>query len=109
MNKPVAQRYRPRENENRPRASLSSWFLLQESLAKGIGIALLTLDEKSEPIGRAENNNSICEAMRASAPHAELCALECGRAADMKARSMASPNFNVTQGSNVSLFLLRFR
>src|SRR5437868_199261 len=85
MNKPVAQRYRPRENENRPRASLSSWFLLQESLAKGIGIALLTLDEKSEPIGRAENNNSICEAMRASAPHAELCALECGRAADMEA------------------------
>ena len=64
------------ETEN----SLAVWLRLQRSLADKNGIALMTLSRDGAVIGRIENDNSICRAMRVSAEHAPLCAADCGAA-----------------------------
>lgn len=60
--------------------SLAVWLRLQRSLAEKNGIALTTLSRDGAAIGRIENDNSICRAMRVSAGHAPLCAADCGQA-----------------------------
>jgi len=60
--------------------SLAVWLRLQRSLAEKNGIALTTLSRDGAVIGRIENDNSICRAMRVSADHAPLCAADCGAA-----------------------------
>ena len=63
-----------------PENSLAVWLRLQKSLAERNGIALTTLSRDGAAIGRIENDNSICRAMRVSAEHAPLCAADCGAA-----------------------------
>jgi diguanylate cyclase (GGDEF)-like protein len=53
---------------------------LQKSLAEKNGIALTTLSRDGAAIGRIENDNTICRAMRVSADHASRCAEDCGAA-----------------------------
>jgi diguanylate cyclase (GGDEF)-like protein len=60
--------------------SLAVWLRLQKSLAEKNGIALTTLSRDGAVIGRIENDNSICRAMRVSAEHAPRCAADCGAA-----------------------------
>jgi len=60
--------------------SLAVWLRLQKSLAERSGIALTTLSRDGAVIGRIENDNSLCRAMRVSAEHASLCAADCGAA-----------------------------
>jgi len=60
--------------------SLGVWLSIQKSLAERNGIALTTLSRDGAVIGRVENDNSICRAMRVSADHARLCAADCGAA-----------------------------
>lgn len=63
-----------------PDNSLAVWLRLQKSLAEKNGIALTTLSRDGAVIGRIENDNSICRAMRVSSDHASLCAADCGAA-----------------------------
>ena len=60
--------------------SLAVWLRLQKSLAERNGIALTTLARDGAVIGRIENDNSLCRAMRVSAEHAPLCTANCGAA-----------------------------
>ncbi|MEK6324721.1 MAG: diguanylate cyclase [Acidobacteriota bacterium] len=60
--------------------SLVVWLRLQKSLAERNGIALTTLSRDGAVIGRIENDNSICRAMRVSAERAPFCAADCGAA-----------------------------
>jgi len=60
--------------------SLAVWLRLQKSLAEKNGIALTTLSRDGAAIGRIENDNSICRAMRVSAEYAPRCAADCGAA-----------------------------
>jgi len=60
--------------------SLAVWLRLQNSLAEKNGIALTTLSRDGAAIGRIENDNSICRAMRVSPEHAPRCAADCGAA-----------------------------
>jgi diguanylate cyclase (GGDEF)-like protein len=60
--------------------SLGVWLRLQKSLAEKNGIALTTLSRDGAVIGRIENDNSICRAMRISPEHAPRCAADCGAA-----------------------------
>src|SRR6266851_2991139 len=59
---------------------LAVWLRLQRSLAERNGIALTTLSRDGAVIGRIENDNSICRAMRVSVERAPLCAADCGAA-----------------------------
>jgi diguanylate cyclase (GGDEF)-like protein len=68
--------------EATPQSSLAAWLRLQKSLAEKSGIALSTLSRDCAVIGRIENDNSICQAMRGSEEHARLCAVDCARAYD---------------------------
>ncbi|MFY9558196.1 MAG: diguanylate cyclase [Blastocatellia bacterium] len=63
-----------------PDNSLAVWLRLQKSLAERNGIALTTLSRDGAVIGRIENDNSICRAMRVSSDKAALCAADCGAA-----------------------------
>jgi len=60
--------------------SLAVWLRLQKSLAEKNGIALTTLSRDGAAIGRIENDNSICPAMRVSPEYAPRCAADCGAA-----------------------------
>ncbi len=60
--------------------SLAVWLRLQKSLAERNGIALTTLSRDGAVIGRIENDNSICRAMRVSTERAPFCAADCGAA-----------------------------
>jgi len=61
-------------------SSLAVWLRLQKSLADRNGIALTTLSRDGAVIGRIENDNSICRAMRVSAERGPYCAADCGAA-----------------------------
>jgi diguanylate cyclase (GGDEF)-like protein len=63
-----------------PDNSLAVWLRLQKSLAEKSGVALTTLSRDGAVIGRIENDNSICRAMRVSPDHSPLCAADCGAA-----------------------------
>jgi diguanylate cyclase (GGDEF)-like protein len=60
--------------------SLAGWLRLQKSLAERNGIALTTLSRDGAAIGRIENDNSICRAMRVSTERASFCGADCGAA-----------------------------
>jgi diguanylate cyclase (GGDEF)-like protein len=57
--------------------SLTVWLRLQRSLAEKSGIALTTLSREGAVIGRIENDNSICQAMRLSPEYASKCQADC--------------------------------
>ena len=68
------------KDESLSRNSLAIWLRLQKSLAEKSDISLSTLNRDCAVIGRIENDNSICQAMRGSPDHAALCAAECANA-----------------------------
>jgi len=55
---------------------------LQRSLADKNGVALVTFSQDGAVIGRIENDNSICKAMRVAPDYAPLCQADCGSAHD---------------------------
>ncbi len=66
--------------EAKVQSPLASWLGLQRSLAEKNGIALMTLSRDGAVVGRIENDNSICQAMRVSPEHSRMCAAECAKA-----------------------------
>ena len=80
MSNETARKARSSPGELDPDNSLAVWLRLQKSLAEKNGIALTTLSRDGAVIGRIENDNSICRAMRVSNDHAPLCAADCGAA-----------------------------
>jgi diguanylate cyclase (GGDEF)-like protein len=68
------------KDDSSSRNSLAIWLRLQRSLAERSDISLSTLNRDCAVIGRIENDNSICQAMRASPEHARLCAADCANA-----------------------------
>jgi len=80
LSKEIARKGRSSAGSLDPDNSLAVWLRLQRSLAEKNGIALMTLSRDSAVIGRIENDNSICRAMRVSAEHAPLCTADCGAA-----------------------------
>jgi diguanylate cyclase (GGDEF)-like protein len=80
LTKQSVRKARSSPGELDPDNSLGVWLRLQRSLAEKNGIALTTLSRDGAVIGRIENDNSICRAMRVSAEHAQLCAADCGAA-----------------------------
>lgn len=83
-----------------PDNSLAVWLRLQKSLAEKNGIALTTLSRDGAVIGRIENDNSICRAMRVSPDHAPLCADDCGAAYSNAVSSGKQFNFTCHAGLN---------
>ena len=59
---------------------MTVWLRLQRSLAEKSGIALTTLAREGAVIGRIENDNSICQAMRLSPEYAGRCQADCTNA-----------------------------
>ncbi len=80
MNKETSTKARSSTSELDTDNSLAVWLRLQKSLAEKTGIALTTLSRDGAVIGRIQNDNSICRAMRVSPEHAALCAADCGAA-----------------------------
>lgn len=80
MSKERVKKETAKSRESDSDNSLAVWLRLQRSLAEKNGIALTTLSRDGAVIGRIENDNSICRAMRVSADHAPLCAADCGAA-----------------------------
>lgn len=80
MSKQTVQKAGDTTSEPDANNSLAVWLRLQRSLAEKNAIALTTLSRDGAAIGRIENDNSICRAMRVSGDHAPLCAADCGRA-----------------------------
>lgn len=65
---------------SQPENSLAVWLRLQKSLAEKNDVSLATLSRDGAVIGRIENDNTICQAMRVSAEHSPLCAKDCAEA-----------------------------
>ncbi len=84
--------------------SLAVWLRLQRSLAEKNAIALTTLSRDGAAIGRIENDNSICRAMRVSADHAPLCAADCGRS--FSNAVSAGKQFNFTCHAGLHCFAI---
>jgi diguanylate cyclase (GGDEF)-like protein len=78
--------------------TLTNWLRAQESLANKTGVALGTLESESSPIRNLSNDNSICDAMLSSHEHAQLCALDCGRAYSSAARAATAIEFRCHAG-----------
>jgi len=78
--------------------SLAVWLRLQKSLTEKNGIALTTLSRDGAVIGRIENDNSICRAMRVSSEHAPLCAADCGAAYSNAVRANKQLDFTCHAG-----------
>jgi len=74
------------------------WLRLQKSLTEKNGIALTTLSRDGAVIGRIENDNSICRAMRVSSEHAPLCAADCGAAYSNAVRANKQLDFTCHAG-----------
>ena len=80
MSKESVRKAHSSPGELDPDNSLAVWLRLQKSLAEKSGVALTTLSRDGAVIGRIENDNSICRAMRVSPDHSPLCAADCGAA-----------------------------
>lgn len=80
MSNEFAKQARVEKVEPDAENSLAVWLRLQKSLAERNGIALTMLSRDGAVIGRIENDNSICRAMRVSPEHSPLCAADCGAA-----------------------------
>ncbi|HXG63803.1 MAG TPA: diguanylate cyclase [Blastocatellia bacterium] len=70
-----------------PDNSLAVWLRLQRTLADKTGVSLVTIGRNNAVIGRIENDNPICQAMRASAPYSSLCSMDCSSAYSNAART----------------------
>ena len=70
------------KDESAPDNALVVWLRLQRALADKNGVALVTLSQDGAAIGRIENDNSICKAMRVAPEYAPHCQADCGGAHD---------------------------
>ena len=77
MTKEIASQPTSPKGGPTPQNSLTVWLRLQRSLAEKSGIALTTLAREGAVIGRIENDNSICQAMRLSPEYASRCQADC--------------------------------
>ena len=77
LSKEIArQQTSPKEGPSQQN-SLTVWLRLQRSLAEKSGIALTTLSREGAVIGRIENDNSLCQAMRLAPEYASRCQADC--------------------------------
>src|SRR2546423_10799102 len=82
LSRETAKRTAPARDESITDNALVVWLRLQRSLAEKNGVALVTLSQDGAAIGRIENDNSICKAMRVAPDYAPLCQADCGNAYD---------------------------
>ncbi len=82
MIKEIVKKDKTQRDESSPDNALTVWLRLQKSLAEKNSIALCTLNQDGAVIGRIENDNSICKALRVSPDHSPLCAADCANAYD---------------------------
>ncbi|HET9529430.1 MAG TPA: diguanylate cyclase [Blastocatellia bacterium] len=80
MSKDTATRAKTAKEQTQAYNSLVVWLRLQRSLASKNNLSLTTVSRDGAVIGRIENDNSICRAMRVSPEHAKLCAADCSKA-----------------------------
>lgn len=98
MAKQVVKKAKPSEEETRPDNSLAVWLRLQKSLAEKSGVALSTLSRDGAVIGRIENDNSICQALRGSPDYSPRCAADCSNAYSKAVAGGASFHFTCHAG-----------
>jgi diguanylate cyclase (GGDEF)-like protein len=77
LSKEAIKKAVPQPVNSQPENSLAVWLRLQKSLAEKNDVSLSTLSRDGAVIGRIENDNSICQAMRMSSEHSQLCAKDC--------------------------------
>ncbi|MGA9771926.1 MAG: diguanylate cyclase [Blastocatellia bacterium] len=82
MTKQIVRKDKTQRDESSPDNALTVWLRLQKSLAEKNSISLCTLNQDGAVIGRIENDNSICKALRVSPDHSFLCAADCASAYD---------------------------
>ena len=82
LSREIAKRTALPKDESAPDNALVVWLRLQRSLADKNGVALVTLSQDGAAIGRIENDNSICKALRVAPDYAPLCQADCGGAHD---------------------------
>lgn len=87
MKEELATSIMPLREDTSPDNALAVWLRLQKSLAEKNDIALLTMNREGGVIGRIENDNSICRAMRMDPDHALLCAADCANACERTLQS----------------------
>ena len=80
LSKETTRKAKSTKDAPESRNSLAEWLRLQRSLAEKNGISLVTFGRDSLMIGRVENENSICRALRDSPEHARLCEADCAGA-----------------------------
>jgi diguanylate cyclase (GGDEF)-like protein len=80
LTKEIVKKSKTQRDESSPDNALTVWLRLQKSLAEKNSIALCTLNQDGAVIGRIENDNSICKALRVSPDHSPLCAADCANA-----------------------------
>jgi diguanylate cyclase (GGDEF)-like protein len=93
LSKQIIRKANASQNETHSDNSLAVWLRLQKSLADRNGIALSTLSRDGAVIGRIENDNSICQALRVSPDHAPLCAADCAGAYSSAVETRARVDF----------------
>jgi diguanylate cyclase (GGDEF)-like protein len=93
LSKQIIRKTTASQNETHSDNSLAVWLRLQKSLAERNGIALSTLSRDGAVIGRIENDNSICQALRVSPNHAPLCAADCSGAYSSAVETRARADF----------------
>ncbi|MFL6216143.1 MAG: diguanylate cyclase [Blastocatellia bacterium] len=82
MSREIAKKTALPKDESAPDNALVVWLRLQRSLADKNGVSLVTLSQDGAAIGRIENDNSICKALRVAPDYAPLCQADCGGAHD---------------------------
>jgi diguanylate cyclase (GGDEF)-like protein len=98
LTKSSPRRARAPEEETQAQNSLAIWLRLQRSLAENNGVTLCTVSRDGAVIGRIENDNSVCKAMRSSAEHSRLCANDCTSAYTNALSESAAVNYRCHAG-----------
>jgi diguanylate cyclase (GGDEF)-like protein len=80
LTKDIVKKPKTQRDESSPDNALAVWLRLQKSLAEKNSIALCTLNQDGAVIGRIENDNSICKALRVSPDYSPSCAADCASA-----------------------------
>ncbi|HYP29487.1 MAG TPA: diguanylate cyclase [Blastocatellia bacterium] len=100
MRNETTRKAKPTKDASGSQNSLAQWLRLQRSLAEKNGIALVTFGRDSLMVGRVENDNSICRAMRESPQHARLCEEDCSNAYNQAVKSGRTVEYRCHAGLN---------
>ncbi|HEX8091014.1 MAG TPA: sensor domain-containing diguanylate cyclase [Blastocatellia bacterium] len=93
MSKQIIRKAAASQGESQSDNSLAVWLRLQKSLAERNDISLNTLGCDDAVLGRIENDNSICQALRVSSDYGQLCAADCAAACGNAAEAGAQVDF----------------